>query len=125
MESSKQEYWCGLPFPPPGNLPGPQIEPLLHWQEESLPLTQLESPECQLAFVFLIPLLKIQIPKREQRIGLACLTSHPLGWLKRLALKSPTWLHLVGKKKFLQRWHLERKVNAQQKTAVYNLLWYP
>ena len=25
---SMQEYWSGLPFPPPGNLPHPGIEPL-------------------------------------------------------------------------------------------------
>ena len=24
---SQQEYWSGLPFPPPGDLPGPGIEP--------------------------------------------------------------------------------------------------
>ena len=23
MESSRQEYWSGLPFPPPGDLPNP------------------------------------------------------------------------------------------------------
>ena len=23
----KQEYWNGLPFPPPGDLPDPEIEP--------------------------------------------------------------------------------------------------
>jgi len=27
MEFSRQEYWCGLPFPSPGNLPYPGIEP--------------------------------------------------------------------------------------------------
>ena len=27
MEFSRQEYWCGLPFPSPGHLPGPEIEP--------------------------------------------------------------------------------------------------
>ena len=27
MGLSKQEYWCGLPFPPPGHLPDPEIEP--------------------------------------------------------------------------------------------------
>ena len=27
MELSRQEPWSGLPFPPPGNLPGPGIEP--------------------------------------------------------------------------------------------------
>ena len=28
MEFSRQEYWSGLPFPPPGNLPDPGIEPM-------------------------------------------------------------------------------------------------
>ena len=27
MEFSRQEYWSGLPFPPPGDLPNPGIEP--------------------------------------------------------------------------------------------------
>ena len=26
MEFFRQEYWSGLPFPPPGNLPDPGIE---------------------------------------------------------------------------------------------------
>ena len=36
---SRQEYWSGLPYPPPGDLPNPGIEPrslnLLHWQGDS------------------------------------------------------------------------------------------
>ena len=27
MEFSKQEYWSGLPFPTPGDLPDPGIQP--------------------------------------------------------------------------------------------------
>ena len=27
MEFSRKEYWSGLPFPSPGNLPDPEIEP--------------------------------------------------------------------------------------------------
>ena len=27
MELSRQEYWSGLPFPPPRDLPDPEIEP--------------------------------------------------------------------------------------------------
>ena len=27
MEFSRQEYWSGLPFPSPGDLPDPEIEP--------------------------------------------------------------------------------------------------
>ena len=42
MGFSRQEYWSGWPFPPPGDLPDPGIEPLslslLHWQEDSSPL---------------------------------------------------------------------------------------
>ena len=28
MEFSRQEYWSGLPFPPPVDLPNPGIEPV-------------------------------------------------------------------------------------------------
>jgi len=28
MESSRQEYWSVLPFPTPGDLPNPGIEPV-------------------------------------------------------------------------------------------------
>ena len=44
VEFSNQEYWSGLPFPPPGDLPNPEIEsessapPAL--QVDSLVLTQ-------------------------------------------------------------------------------------
>ena len=27
MRFSRQEYWSGLPFPPPGDVPDPWIEP--------------------------------------------------------------------------------------------------
>ena len=42
MGFSRQEYWSGLPFPSPGDLPDPGITPgshvYLHWQASSLPL---------------------------------------------------------------------------------------
>ena len=45
MEFSRQEYWNGLPFPSPGDLPDPGIEPrspaLL---EDSLPSESQGSP---------------------------------------------------------------------------------
>ena len=28
MEFSRQEYWSGLPCPPPGDLPDPGLEPM-------------------------------------------------------------------------------------------------
>ena len=40
-ELSRQEYWSGLPFPSPADLPGPGIEPgLLHLQADYLALCQ-------------------------------------------------------------------------------------
>ena len=47
-----QEYWSGLSFSPSGDLPSPGIESmslcLLHWQVDSLPLSQLESSTTSL-----------------------------------------------------------------------------
>ena len=38
MEFCSQEYWSGLPFPSPGNLPNPEIElRFLALQADSLP----------------------------------------------------------------------------------------
>ena len=49
MGFSRQEYWSGLPCPPPQDLPDPGTEPifwcLLHWQEGSLPLVPPGKPE--------------------------------------------------------------------------------
>ena len=48
MGFSRQEYWSGLPCPPPGDLPNPGIESLslslLHWQAGSLPLAPPGKP---------------------------------------------------------------------------------
>ena len=42
---SKQEYWSGLPFPSPGDLPNPGIEPASSaLQADSLALSHLGSP---------------------------------------------------------------------------------
>ena len=40
MGFSRQEYWSGLPFPCPGDLPDPGIEPgLLHCRQMLYPLS--------------------------------------------------------------------------------------
>ena len=45
MELSRQEYWSGLPFPTPGNLPDSGIELMSlvspAWQADSFPLHHL------------------------------------------------------------------------------------
>ena len=49
MGFSRQEYWSVLPCPPPGDLPGPWIEPacLLHWQVDSLNECHLGKSESE------------------------------------------------------------------------------
>ena len=43
MGFPRKEYWSELPFPFPGDLLNAGIRHLLHWQADSLPLT--EPPE--------------------------------------------------------------------------------
>ena len=46
MGFSEQEYWSGLPFPSPGDLPNPGIKPTSPaLQADSLPLSHLGSPQ--------------------------------------------------------------------------------
>ena len=45
MGFPRQEYWSGLPFPPPGHLPDPGIKPVSPTlQADSLPLNHQRSP---------------------------------------------------------------------------------
>jgi len=45
---SKKEYWSGLPFPFPGDLPNPGIEPRsLAWKADSLPSEQPGKPSIK------------------------------------------------------------------------------
>ena len=53
MGFSRQEYWGGLPFPSPGDLPNPRVEPAclmssLYWQVGSLPLAPPGKPPSML-----------------------------------------------------------------------------
>ena len=57
MGLSQQEYWSGLPFPPPGDLPDPEVEltfPVaLALQVDSLPLSHWGSPGAKNTEVFM------------------------------------------------------------------------
>ena len=47
MEFSRQEYWSGLPFPSPGDLPNPGIEPgSPALQVDTLPSEPPGKPTC-------------------------------------------------------------------------------
>ena len=59
MEFSRQEYWGGLPFPPPGGLPNPGIESgSPEFQIDSLPTEPPRKP-IQFLFLFLFFLAEI------------------------------------------------------------------
>ena len=51
MGFSRQEHWSGLPFPPPGDLPNPGIEPMsplsLALQADSLPAEPLKESQLR------------------------------------------------------------------------------
>ena len=53
MGFSRQEYWSGLPCPPPGDLPDSGIEPTFpaspELQVDSLPLSHGKAPYKQIA----------------------------------------------------------------------------
>ena len=55
MEFSKQEYWSGLLFPSPGDLPDPGIKPaplrLLPWRADSSPLAPPGKPLVYIYFL--------------------------------------------------------------------------
>ena len=51
MGFPRQEYWSGLSFPFPGNLPDPGIESTSPaWQADSLPLSHLGSPKKTMVY---------------------------------------------------------------------------
>ena len=58
MEFSRQEYWSGLPFPSPGDLPDSGIEPRSPaLQADALPSESPDSltfhfPKCQALYIF-------------------------------------------------------------------------
>ena len=91
MEFSRQEYWRGLPFPSPGDLPNPGIKPkTLALQADSLPAKPSEKPwPCDhimfiLATISLTSYLHVSLALRilnsvaETELGRGVV--HFLGW---------------------------------------------
>ena len=55
MGFPRQEYWGGLPFPPPGDLSDPGIEPVPStFQTDLLLLSYLGSPHCLYYSIFIV-----------------------------------------------------------------------
>ena len=89
MGFSRQEYWSGLPFPSPGNLPDPGIEPIAGRHFTSEPPVQFSSvtqscPTLCDPMNRSTPDLPVyhQLPEFTQthvhRVGDAIQASHPL-----------------------------------------------
>ena len=75
MGSSRQEYWSGLPYPHPGDLPAQGLNPhllcLLHWQMGSLPPAPWEAQKKilgPLPTLLRVGTLKARIPKAAHSI---------------------------------------------------------
>ena len=104
MEFSRQEYWSGLPCPPPGDLPNPGIDLcLLHWQVDSLPgkpysTTYLSPIEGVRFLSFLSEVLSLSLMSilsvhfRNWNIILVVLEASPkLSWAKLTLLLIGKW----------------------------------
>ena len=70
MEFSRQEYWSGLPCPPPGDLPDPGVEPESltspAWQAGSLPLVPPGKPGSPVSFMANPSHLNVLAPEEGQ-----------------------------------------------------------
>ena len=61
MGFPSHEYWSGLPFPPPGDIPDPGIEPTFPaLQEDSLPLAPPGKPRTS---VTVYKIFYLDVPK--------------------------------------------------------------
>ena len=70
MGFSRQEYWSGLPCPPPGDIPDLGIKlcllHLLHWQAGSLPLALPGKPNSFLLWASLMAQLVKNLPAMQE-----------------------------------------------------------
>ena len=75
MGFPRQEYWSGLPFSSPRDLPNPSLNPcLLHWQATSLPLSPQRCPywiyNYQFSSVQLLSCVRLCDPMNRSTPGL-------------------------------------------------------
>ena len=69
MEFSRQEYWSGLPFPPPGDLPNPGTKPgSPAFQADALPSELPGKPKHEMGVKYLLALfsspLQVQLLRK-------------------------------------------------------------
>ena len=88
MGFSRQEYWSGLPFPSPGDLPDPGIEPRPPaLQADSLPIVSLQFSLARFPYR-LFPLSSLEAaPQNKLLIGFLNLQT----WVPELPLPLPSF----------------------------------
>ena len=91
MGFSRQEYWSGLPWPPPGDLPNPGIESMSpELQVDSLPLEPPGKPKQRLEehkeFIFISSLMASE--GKVLQVTLCCLEMPSVRQGHTLILKS-------------------------------------
>ena len=97
MRFPRQEYWSGLPFPLPGDLSNPEINPcLLNWQADSLQLYHQGNPKMIVLFTKVI---LVEVKKNYGILGICfeCSQQHVQMWYVRereeagMSPSSPNW----------------------------------
>ena len=79
MGFSRQEYRRGLPFPSPGDLPDPGIEPRsLHCSQKLYPLSHWGGPGVEAVLLYLVPGCAWLVLKAPDSLLPLCLSPHPL-----------------------------------------------
>ena len=99
MGSSRQEYWSGLPFPPPRDHPDPGIKPSSPVFSDSLLLSHLGSPNITFIFRYFESFMSFRGKESKLWRGhvLIIICFSPLC----LSPLSPTLIHIA--------WHMMRK----------------
>ena len=91
----RQEYWCRLPLPSPGNIPRPGIKPTSPvMAADSLPLSHLGSPHLAILtpFWFSFPASKCQTQTMETQ----CLpSSHLVGKIIRKCRQKQNYREII------------------------------
>ena len=110
MGFSRQEYWSGLPFPPPGDLPNSGTEP----KSPALPAGSL--PPCHLGSICFLTIVNFgtRAPRDSQTLSLVLLlraqhkTPHRRPGPQARSIGPPVFTrHIVGDSKCL----LNKKIN--------------
>ena len=71
MGFSRQEYWSGLPFPPPRDLPTPGMEPMsLMFPALVFPTTSTMWEACVCVCIHLMELPERGKKKKEEKINM-------------------------------------------------------